>query len=173
MSTPDDLETLLRRHDEAIKELKRRKSIVPSRNPQMDSLEVLGDVARARAEMLKVLELDARDAEDHEPVSEELAEDLRGQFESLLEDIPERVLGLVATAPITVQARPTVAQVQAGADPRGLVVFTGQMRTDDADARLDGIVLMRDFLLDEIEGDDDIPELLMVGLVDELRRHFN
>lgn len=136
------------------------------------ALEVLGDDAGARAEMLKVLELDARDLEDHEPVSDELAEDLRGQFEALLEDIPDQVLKLVATAPISVQARPTAAQVQAGADPRALVSFVGQARTDDADARLEGIVLMRDFLLDEIEGDEDIPELLMVGLVDELRRFF-
>ncbi|MFY0540328.1 tetratricopeptide repeat protein [Nannocystis pusilla] len=136
------------------------------------ALEVLGDVAGARAEMLKVLELDARDLEDHEPVSEELAEDLRGQFEALLEDIPDQVLKLVATAPITVQARPSTTQVEAGADPRGIITFVGRARTDDAEARLDSIVLMRDFLLDEIEGDDDIPELLMIGLVDELRRFF-
>lgn len=136
------------------------------------ALEVLGDDAGARAEMLKVLELDARDLEDHEPISEELAEDLRGQFEALLEDIPDQVLKLVATAPITVQPRPTAEQVKVGADPRALVSFLGQPRTDDAEARLDGIALMRDFLLDEIEGDEDIPDLLMAGLVEELRRFF-
>lgn len=135
------------------------------------ALEVLGDVAGARAEMLKVLELDTQDAEDHGD-NEDLAEDLRAQFESLLEDIPDQVLKLIASAPITVQARPSRAQVEAGADPRAVVTFVGQARTDDADARLDRIVLMRDFLLDEIEGEEDIPELLMVGLVDELRRFF-
>lgn len=136
------------------------------------ALEACGDPLAARGEMLKVLELDAVGSEDLEPVSDELAEDLRGQFEQVLEDVPERILQLVANAPITVQARPTAEQVNAGADPRALVCFVGRSRTDDADARLDSIVLMRDFLLDEIEGDDDIPELLMVGLVDELRRFF-
>lgn len=136
------------------------------------ALEALGDVAGARAEMLKVLELDARELEDHEPVSDDLAEDLRSQFESLLEDIPDQVLKLIASAPITVQARPTAGQVQAGADPRAVVSFVGRPSTDDTDPRLDSIVLMRDFLLDGIEGEEDIPELLMVGLVDELRRFF-
>lgn len=136
------------------------------------ALEAIGDVAGSRAEMLKVLELDAEGAQELEPVTEEFAEDLRGQFEAVLEDVPDRILSLVATAPITVQARPTAEQVQAGADPRALVAFLGRPHTDDADARLDSIVLMRDVLLDEIESDEDIPELLMVGLVDELRRFF-
>ncbi|HEY8376519.1 MAG TPA: tetratricopeptide repeat protein [Nannocystis sp.] len=136
------------------------------------ALEALGELDKARAAMLKVLELDAAEAVDHEPVSEELAEDLRGQFEALLEEIPDQVLRLVASAPITVQARPTREQVQAGADPRAVVTFVGRPASEGVEARLDGIVLMRDFLLDEIEGEDDIPELLMVGLVDELRRFF-
>lgn len=136
------------------------------------ALEETGDIARSRAEMLKVLEIDGREAGDNEPVDPELAEDLRSQFESLLEEVPDRILRLVASAPITVQARPSPEQVKAGADPRALVSFLGRPHTDDGEARLDSIVLMRDFLLDEIEGDDDIPELLMVGLVDELRRFF-
>ena len=45
--------------------------------------------------------------------------------------------------------------------------------TDDDDARLEGIVIMRDFLLDEITEDDDIPELLIVSIIDELRRFFH
>jgi Flp pilus assembly protein TadD len=136
------------------------------------ALEETGDVARARAEMLKVLEIDGREADESEPVDPELAEDLRSQFEALLEEVPDKILRLVASAPISVQSRPTPEQVKAGADPRALVSFLGRPHTDDGEARLDSIVLMRDFLLDEIEGDDDIPELLMVGLVDELRRFF-
>jgi len=55
MSTPDDLETLLRRHDEELLALKRRRTIVPSMNPTYDSatildtLEVGGDAAIAGA----------------------------------------------------------------------------------------------------------------------------
>lgn len=136
------------------------------------ALDAVGDIEGSRAEMLRVLELDAEAAAELDPVSAEVAEDLRDQFESVLEEVPDRILKLVSNAPISVQARPTSDQVRAGADPRALVSFIGRPHTDDADARLDSIVLMRDVLLDEIEGDDDIPELLMVGLVDELRRFF-
>ncbi len=136
------------------------------------ALEAVGDIEASRAEMLKVLALDTEASADLEPVSAEVAEDLREQFEALLEELPDPVLKLVASAPISVQARPTVEQVRAGADPRGLVSFVGRPQTDDADARLDSIVLMRDVLLDEIEGDDDIPDRLLDGLADELRRFF-
>ncbi len=135
------------------------------------ALDAVGDTVAAREQMLKVLELDAGD-EDPDPVDPELADDLREQFESVLEEVPDPVLKLVASAPIVVQARPTADQVRMGADPRSAVCFLGRPQTDDADARLDSIVLMRDFLLDEIEGDDDIPELLLIGLVEEVRRFF-
>ena len=63
-------------------------------------------------------------------------------------------------------------QVGKGADPRSVVTFLGRPKTDDDDARLEGIVIMRDFLLDEINDDDDIPELMIVSIIDELRRFF-
>jgi predicted Zn-dependent protease with MMP-like domain len=90
----------------------------------------------------------------------------------VLEELPEPVLKLLANAPITVQARPTAKQVGSGADPRSVVTFVGRPQTDDGDARLDGIIIMRDFLLDEIDDDDDIPELMIVSIIDELRRFF-
>ncbi len=140
------------------------------------ALEAVGDTASARASMLKVLELDQADHEEadheHEPLTSEIEEDLRGQFEGVLEELPEPVLKLLANAPISVQARPTAQQIEAGADPRSVVTFIGRSQTDDAEARLDGIVIMRDFLLDEITEDDDIPELIIVSIIDELRRFF-
>ena len=140
------------------------------------ALEGVGDVTGARASMLKVLELDQAEHEDadheHEPLTSEIEEDLRGQFEGVFEELPEPVLKLLANAPISVQARPTRQQVEKGADPRAVVTFLGRPQTDDDDAHLEGIVIMRDFLLDEINEDDDIPELMIVSIIDELRRFF-
>jgi hypothetical protein len=50
-----------------------------------------------------------RRGHDHEPLTGDIEEDLRGQFEGVLEELPEPVLKLLANAPITVQARPTAA----------------------------------------------------------------
>lgn len=133
-----------------------------------------GDVAGATASMLEVLRLDESEHEghDHEPLTGEIEEDLRSHFEGVLEELPEPVLKLVANAAITVQGRATAAQVQSGADPRSAVIFQGRPQTDDDEAHLTGIVIMRDLLLDEIADDEDIPELLLVSLIDELRRFF-
>lgn len=140
------------------------------------ALDAVGDVTAARASMLKVLELDqaehGEDGHEHEPLTTEIEEDLRSQFEGVLEELPEPVLKLLANAAISVQDRPTAKQVQSGADPRSVVTFVGRPQTDDDEARLEGIIIMRDFLLDEITDDDDIPELMIVSIIDELRRFF-
>ncbi len=140
------------------------------------ALEAVSDVTGARVSMLKVLELDQAEHDDadheHEPLTNEIEEDLRGQFEGVLEELPEPVLKLLANSPNTVQPRPTRDQVEKGADPRSVITFLGRPQTDDDDAHLDGIVIMRDFLLDEINDDDDIPELMIVSIIDELRRFF-
>jgi hypothetical protein len=44
MSTPDSLERLLLKHDDQLQTLLRRRSIVPSRNPEFDSGLILGDL---------------------------------------------------------------------------------------------------------------------------------
>lgn len=140
------------------------------------ALEGVGDVTGARVSMLKVLELDEAEHDEaeheHEPLTNEIEEDLRGQFEGVLEELPEPVLKLLANSPISVQGRPTTAQVERGADPRAVITFLGRPQTDDDEAHLEGIVIMRDFLLDEINDDDDIPELMIVSIIDELRRFF-
>jgi Flp pilus assembly protein TadD/predicted Zn-dependent protease with MMP-like domain len=168
------------RSDEAIASLRKAVEVDPE-DPDVhywlaQALSDAGDVTGATAEMLEVLRLDGEEHEghdhEHEPLTAEIEEDLRGQFEGVLEELPEPVLKLVANAPITVQGRATTAQVREGADPRSAVIFLGRMQTDDDEAHLTGIVLMRDLLLDEIADDDDIPELLLVSLIDELRRFF-
>lgn len=166
------------RSDEAIASLRKAVDVDPE-DPDVhywlgQALADAGDVAGSTAEMLAVLRLDGAEHEDHEhePLTSEVEEDLRSQFEGVLEELPEPVLKLVANAPISVQVRATEAQVREGADPRSAVIFLGRMQTDDDEAHLTGIVLMRDLLLDEIADDDDIPELLLVSLIDELRRFF-
>lgn len=166
------------RDEEAVRALRQAVAADPE-DPDVhywlgQALESTGDITAARESMLRVLELDETDHEghEHEPLSAEIEEDLRGQFEGVIEELPEPVLKLLATAPISVQPRPTVAQVGNGADPRSVVTFLGRPKTDDDDARLEGIVIMRDFLLDEISDDDDIPELMIVSIIDELRRFF-
>lgn len=166
------------RDEEAVRALRQAVAADPD-DPDVhywlgQALESTGDVAAARESMLRVLELDESEHEghEHEPLSREIEDDLRGQFEGVIEELPEPVLKLLANAPITVQARPSVAQVRSGADPRSVVTFLGRPKTDDDDAHLEGIVIMRDFLLDEINDDDDIPELMIVSIIDELRRFF-
>ncbi len=127
--------------------------------------------------MLKVLELDQADHDseghEHEPLTAEIEEDLRGQFEGVLEELPEPVLKLIASAPITVQARATAEQVRAGADPRGAVALPRAARRPTTTRPASGASCScATLLLDEIDDDDDIPELLLVSSIDELRRFF-
>ena len=130
-----------------------------------------GDHAGAAAAMLQVLELDAAEVET-EPVSAEEAEELRGALEEVLEELPDPILRMLANAPISVQNRPSAAQVREGVNPRGVVAFLGRAKTDDAEAELRGIAIMRDLLIDTIEDDEEVPEALIVGLLDEVRRFF-
>ena len=53
------------------------------------------------------------------------------------------------------------------------VAFVGAPKTDDAEAELEGIVIMYDLLMIMIDDDDEIPEVFIVGIIDELRRFFD
>jgi len=134
-----------------------------------------GNLAGSTASMLKVLELDnrERDAAEHPALTDPDREGIRGAFEELLEEIPERLLKLVATVPISVQTRPTSSQVESGINPRSSVAFVGTPKTEDTEPALSGIVLMRDLLLEEAQAEDeDLQALLFVGLFEELRAFF-
>ncbi|MCA9634717.1 MAG: tetratricopeptide repeat protein [Myxococcales bacterium] len=137
--------------------------------------EAAGDREGAAAAMLKVLELDAAGSGDDEEnaLTPEEAADLITRFEEVLEEIPDPVLRLIASAPVSVQERPTPDQVRAGVNPRGVVAFVGQAKLgDDDEANLEGIVIMRDLMLESIDDDDEIPEVFIVGLLEEIRRFF-
>lgn len=140
-------------------------------------LGLAGDKAGETAAMLKVLELDNqdRDNESKKPpaLTDPERQAMRNAFEELLEEIPDRLLKLVASVPVTVQARPTTEQVKAGVNPRSSVAFLGQPKVGDGEAKLAGIVLMRDLLLEEAHAEDeDLQALLFVGLFEELRAFY-
>ena len=136
-----------------------------------------GNEDGATESLITVLTLDTAEAEaeaDGAPPAFSESQDIRSRLEDLMEEMPEPLLRLVASAPITVQTRATVDQVKEGVDPRSTVVFLGRRARShgDEDAELSGIVVMRDLLVAEIDDDDEIPEALFAGLSDELRDFY-
>ncbi|HRI06570.1 MAG TPA: hypothetical protein PKW35_02070 [Nannocystaceae bacterium] len=131
----------------------------------------VGDHVGAAAAMVRVRELDAAEVES-EPVSDEEVTELRAGLEDVMEELPDPLMRMLANAPISVQDRPTVDQVRAGVNPRGVIAFVGRPKTDDQEAELAGIVVMRDILIDTIDDDDEIQEAMIVGLLEEVRRFF-
>ncbi|MBC8068418.1 MAG: tetratricopeptide repeat protein [Deltaproteobacteria bacterium] len=129
----------------------------------------------AIASMLRVLELDAAEDGERPEASYADAQELRTRLEDVFEQLPDPLLKLVAHAPITVQSRATVEQVKAGVDPRNVIAFSGTRKSDEDEAELTGIVIMRDLLPDaeDEETDDDAVETeLFYGLMDELQSFF-
>lgn len=168
----------LGRTDAAIAELEAAVKDEPEETELRYQLGVFkqqaGDEVGAREAFLKVLAMDrADDPEANAEISYAEAQELRGAFEDVLEDLPDPIMKRLAGAPITVQTRPTSAQVELGIDPRSVVAFEGKPRTDDDDeAELKGIVLMRNLLLEVIDDDDEIPEIYVDHLLAEMRRFF-
>ncbi len=141
------------------------------------ALEAVGDLAGAREAMTMVLALDSDEwAElgDNAPPEPDFAEtqELRSRLEEVLEGLPDPVLKLVAATPITVQARATAEQVGAGIDPRGTVIFLGSPKSDEDEAELKGIVVMRDLILTQVDDDDDIDEELFYSLLEQIQHFF-
>jgi tetratricopeptide (TPR) repeat protein len=122
---------------------------------------------QAVAAMTRVIELDT-EGDDYEPLEADEADGLRSILEEVLEGIPEPLLKRVATVPIEVQTRPRPEQVAGGVDPRAFVAFDG----DAASQKLRALVVMRNVLLDELEDEEQLPEALISGLIDEFRRFF-
>jgi len=141
------------------------------------ALEAVGDIEGARKAMSRVLELDGEEWAElggDAPPPPDFAEtqELRSRLEEVLEGLPDPVLKLVAAAPITVQARATPEQVAAGIDPRGTVVFLGEPKSDEDEAELKGIVVMRDLVLTQVDDDDEIDEELFYSLLEQIQHFF-
>jgi hypothetical protein len=71
-----------------------------------------------------------------------------------------------------VQARVTAEQVARGADARSPVVFLGTPGGEDEDAELQGVVVLRNLVLEEVSDDDEIASTLFYALMEEIREFF-
>ncbi len=132
-----------------------------------------GELDASREAMLKVLAMDRADDELGDSLEPGEAEDLKDRLEQVLEELPDPLLKLVAGAPIEVAPRPTDAMVETGVDPRGPLAFLGTAAANEGDdAKLEKLVVMRNLLVDEIEEDDEIPEVFHFSLLAEFRRFF-
>lgn len=165
----------LDRAEEALVEMERAVKAEPD-DPDLYwelgvAASAAGDQARSRAAMLRTWELDNEESERGETTADERA-DLKARLEGVLEDLPDELLKFLAGAAIEVAAAATRAHVEGGADPRNALVFEGTPATEDADASLGGILVLRDVLVDMVEQDDDIPEVLFQALMVEMRRFF-
>ena len=176
-STLADVLVDLDRTEEALQSLERAIEAEPD-DPDYHhqrglTLQSTGDVAGGVASMLRVLELDGSlRGPSSDPTSQEI-QALQEALEEAMTELPDPLIPLVASAPIKVQAHATPDQVRAGVDPRDPVFFLGRRKLADQDAELEGIVIARDVLFDEIEDDEELVEALLVALVGELADFFD
>lgn len=176
LATLADVLVELDRTDEALALLARAVEAEPD-DPDYHYQRALtqqaaGDLDGGVASMMRVLELETALRGPSAAPSFQEAQALRGQLEEAMEELPDPILGLVANAPITVQAAATAEQVKAGADPRSPVFFVGQPKLEGQEPELTGIVVARDVLVDEVDDEDEIAEALLVSLVEEITDFF-
>lgn len=169
------------RFDEAIVDLKKALESEPT-DPDLHyqlalALEQAGDITTSRESMVRVLELEVEEwqalhGDTVAPLEDVEAQELRSQLEDAMEELPEPILKLVASVPIHVQTRATTEQVRAGVNPRSIVGFLGTPKTDDAEADLQGLVIMRDLLLSTVEDEDEVEGELFYALAEEIQVFF-
>jgi tetratricopeptide (TPR) repeat protein len=141
---------------------------------------ILREAGRPQEALEHLLEVLRRDLERHEvkperPVSGGEAADLRRHLEDVLDTLPEPVLNHVATAAIRVERWPSEEAVRAGCDPRAALSFEGRPageQGEDDEGQVDAMVLYRDAIVAQIEDDDEITDVLALGLVEEVDRFF-
>jgi len=167
------------RFEEALHDLDRALEFEPH-DPDLHyqrgiALEQLGRIEESREAMVRTLELDREDWEDlgeeEEPDADE-ADELRSRLEETMEELPDPILKLVASAPITVQGRATAQQVREGVNPRSIIAFLGTPQNDGQPGVLKGIAIMRDLLWTEVEDDDEVDGELLYALVEEIQFFF-
>jgi len=192
LSTYGAVMMALGRNEEAVKSLEAAVLAAPE-DPDFHyqlglTREAAGDREGSAEAMLHVLELDtaiskadaAADADDEDEVEEldqELSDEAKAElirtFEEVLEEVPDPVLKRIAHAPVSVQRRATAEQVRGGVNPRSAVAFVGTPKSGDTPGELARIVIIHDLLLAMIDEDEEIPEVFVIGIIDELRRFFD
>lgn len=137
------------------------------------ALEVAGDDARSRQEMLQVLRLDLAQSELGEDPTAQENDGLKSVLEDVLEELPGPILELVANSPLEVRRRPSEVQVQSGVDPRDLVYFVGRPSKNGSQAKLERIGISRDILLEDVESDEDVPDAVFAALIEAIQVFFD
>ncbi|NJK32883.1 MAG: hypothetical protein HC927_11015, partial [Deltaproteobacteria bacterium] len=100
-------------------------------------------------------------------------EDLRRRLEDVIDTLPDPVLARIASAPIHVQRWVSEDHVRQGVDPRSAIAFEGRpAQAEGGEAELTAIVVFRDVLIEQIDDDDEISDLLAIGILEELARFF-
>jgi tetratricopeptide (TPR) repeat protein len=124
-----------------------------------------------------LLEVRRRDIADYgvavdDPVADDEVEDLRRRVEDVLDTLPDPVMAKVASASIRVERWTTEATIRTGVDPRASLAFVGEPGEDDEDGTVEAIVVYRDALVAQIDSDEEIPDVITLGLVEEFHRFF-
>lgn len=137
----------------------------------------LRDLERENEAIEHLLEVRRRDLAEYEidqsdPVSGDEVEDLRRRVEDVLDTLPEPVIARVASAAIRVERWATEAAIRAGADPRAALAFVGAPG-DDGEPRVEAIVVYRDAIVAQINDDEEIFDIITLGLVEEFGRFFD
>lgn len=166
----------LDRGDEALRYLARAVEAEPD-DPDFHyqrglTQQASGDLEGGAASLLRVLEIETELRGSAPAPTQQETKALRDELEAAMAELPDPLLQLVGSVPISVQGAASAEQVRAGADPRAAVFFEGRPKGEEQPADLRTIVVARDVLLDEVDAEDDITEALLVSLVEEIADFF-
>ena len=112
------------------------------------------------------------DIDASKPVDGDEVEDLRRRVEDVLDTLPDAVMAKVASASIRVERWVSESEIRVGVDPRAPLAFVGEPG-DDGEGQVDAIIVYRDALVAQIEDDDEIFDIITLGLVEEFGRFFD
>jgi len=140
----------------------------------------LRETGREDDGLVHLLEVRRRDLANYEvdasaPVDDDEVEDLRRRVEDVLDTLPDPVIAKVASATIRVERWPSEAAIRAGADPRTPISFEGKHADADTDeeGQVDTLIVYRDAIVAQIDDDEEILDIVAMGLVEEFDRFFD
>jgi thioredoxin-like negative regulator of GroEL/predicted Zn-dependent protease with MMP-like domain len=110
-----------------------------------------------------------------QPVDDDEVEDLRRRVEDVLDTLPDPVIARVASATIRIERWASEAAIRAGTDPRTPVSFEGKL-ADEAggeEGSVDALIVYRDAIVAQIDDDEEILDVIAMGLVEEFDRFFD
>ena len=168
----------LEREDEAIDLLER--NVAASEDIELRyqlglMLDARGRSEQAVEHLLTVRRADlvTHGVDADQAVDPDESRDLKRRLEELLETLPDPVIKRLGRASIRVERWSSEDAVKGGADPRNGLRFEGKPDSEEADdGHVDAVVIHRDAIVAMIDDDDEILDVLTVGLVVEFDRFF-